>query len=146
MTRMANYGIVLMSHFAGRDSPRPRSASELAALACLSRPMTTKVLKLLAHSGLLESRRGAKGGYLLSRPPADISIAEIITALDGPISLTECADAGGCESDPACPVGHAWQRINIVIRHALESVSLTEFAEPRLLKLRLEALTDGDAV
>ena len=145
MTRMANYGIVLMSHFAGWESQRPCSAGELAAVACLSRPMTTKVLKLLTRSGLLESRRGVKGGYLLSRPPAEISIAEVITALDGPISLTECADAGGCESDPSCPVGHAWQCINFVIRRALEGVSLAEFTVPRLLHLRLEAMMDGGA-
>jgi FeS assembly SUF system regulator len=91
-------------------------------------PTVSKVLKILAREGLLASHRGAKGGYSLARAPQDIPVIDVITALDGPIGITECIDdaPGECGQESVCRVKGNWQRINDAIRRALAEVTLAE--------------------
>jgi Rrf2 family protein len=71
------------------------------------------------------SARGAAGGYRLSRDPRQITAADVIDALEGPVSITECsASDSQCEHEGVCSVGGAWQRVNVAIRRALDDVSL----------------------
>ena len=85
------------------------------------------MLKALARRGLLVSHRGAKGGYSLARPPAEITAAEMIAALEGPIGLTQCAaHPGQCVQEASCHVREPWQRINSVVRRALAEVTLAD--------------------
>jgi Rrf2 family protein len=85
------------------------------------------LLKSLGRSGLVTSTRGANGGYQLARDPRDISAADIIDALEGPVSITECsASDSQCEHEGVCSVGGAWQRVNVAIRRALDDVSLND--------------------
>jgi len=131
LSRLSDYGIVLMSHLAGFDAQGPHNAREVAAVAGLPLPVVSKLLKALAREGLLLSHRGAKGGYTLARPPAEISAAEMITALEGPIGLTECTvHPGACTQESSCHVREPWQRINDVVRQALAEVTLADLAQP----------------
>ena len=138
MTKSADYGIVLMTQMAEQGG-RVFKAVELSAEAHLPHPTVSKVLKLLARSDLLESHRGANGGYSLARHPDDISVADIITALDGPIGITECIDdaPGECGREPLCPIKTNTQRINDVVRSALESITLSEMIPDTLPLVRL---------
>lgn len=131
MTKQADYGIVLMTGMA-RQPERLVNASELAAEAQLPPPTVSKILKLLGRAGLLESHRGAKGGYFLAREAERITVAEIITALEGPIGITECIDdtPGECSQESFCGVRANWQRINDAIRQALENITLAEMTHP----------------
>lgn len=131
LTKLTDYGIVLLSQLAV-SSQEHHNAPELARETHLPLPMVSKILKLLARSGLLESHRGVKGGYRLSRSPAQISVAEIIGALEGPIAITECAPESSeeCSYEAFCRVRANWQRINSVVREALGSVTLEEMAAP----------------
>jgi len=131
MTKQADYGIVLMTHMAG-DSARRFAASELASETHLPMPTVSKILKLLSREGLLASHRGVKGGYSLSRSPDEISVASMISALDGPIAFTECIDEfpGVCTQESTCRLRSNWQRINDAVRRALEEISLAELTEP----------------
>ncbi|MFQ5670887.1 MAG: SUF system Fe-S cluster assembly regulator [Acidobacteriota bacterium] len=132
LTRLADYGIVVMTHFARSPSLLPRSAREVAAETQLSLPMASKILKSLARGGLLESHRGVHGGYALALPPEEISVADVITALEGPIGMTECTDdeAEECTIEPVCPVRGNWQLVNQVVRQALENINLARMAGP----------------
>ncbi len=130
--RLTDYGIVLMSFMASHRD-RAHNASEVAEEVHLPAPTVSKLLRELAREGLLESQRGAKGGYVLARDPDRISVAEIITVLEGPIALTACStlsDDPDCEHESLCPVRGHWTRINRAIRDALEGVSLAEMATP----------------
>lgn len=130
ITRQTDYGIVLLTHMAGHQERR-YNATELAAEAHLPLPMVAKILKLLTREALLESHRGTKGGYSLGRPPEEISMAEIISALEGPIAITECIDeSSGCTHQPICRVHSNWQRINEALRTALDGISLAEMTRP----------------
>lgn len=131
MTKQADYGIVLMTRLAA-EPDRQFSAPELAEECQLPQPTVSKILKALTRGELLESHRGVKGGYALARDPEEIDVAEIITALEGPIAITECIDdaPGECNQEPVCPVRGNWQRINIAIRMALEQIKLAEMTQP----------------
>jgi FeS assembly SUF system regulator len=118
ISRLTDYGIVLMSHIATHGG-RVHNAAEVAS-----------EVHLLAKEGLLESRRGVKGGYGLVRRPHDISLGQIIKALEGPIAITACTNEhpGDCEHEPICPVRGHWRLINLAIRQALDSITLADMA------------------
>ena len=140
LTRISDYGIVLMTQLAARGDHTPRNARQVATAARLPLPVVRKILKVLTREGLLASHRGSKGGYSLARSPEQISAAEMISALDGPIGLTECAvHPGQCEQEPSCHVREPWKRINAVVHHALNSVTLAELAKPALANAALQA-------
>ncbi len=129
ITKQSDYGIVLMTHFAGAEAGRVHSTRDLARSANLPLPTASKILKALARAGLLQSHRGVKGGYRIARDPARISVEEIIRALEGPIALTECIDAKSeCEIECTCPVRTNWQRINGAVKDALAAIPLSEMA------------------
>src|SRR5437867_2592417 len=142
VTKLADYGIVLMTHFASHPGHLQHNARDLAAEVCLPLPVVSKILKALAREGLLVSHRGTKGGYSLARSPEAISVAQIIRALEGPIAVTECTDKvkGDCNLERLCPVRSNWHRINEAIREALEKISLAEMSRP--LPVRLVNLTE----
>ncbi|MGA9335707.1 MAG: SUF system Fe-S cluster assembly regulator, partial [Rudaea sp.] len=99
--------------------------------AHLELPTVSKLLKQLAHAGLVDSFRGVNGGYRLARAPREISIAEIVIAMEGPIGMTQCsAQAGLCEHETHCGVRVNWRRINQAIAGALESVTLDDMIRP----------------
>jgi FeS assembly SUF system regulator len=131
LSRLSDYAIVLMAHLAGMRGEGPHAAREVAASAGLPLPVASKLMKALAREGLLVSHRGAKGGYSLARPPARITAAEMIAALEGPIGLTECTvHPGACLQEASCHVREPWQRINAVVRDALAGVTLADLAQP----------------
>ncbi|HEX6143148.1 MAG TPA: SUF system Fe-S cluster assembly regulator [Geminicoccaceae bacterium] len=129
LSRLADYGIVIMTT-AARHPERHHTAAEIAAESAVPLPMASKILKSLVRSGLLESQRGARGGYGLARPAGRISVADVIVALDGPIALTACIDdgPGACGLEALCPARANWQRINEAVRTALDGISVDDMA------------------
>lgn len=107
------------------------SATEVAAAMGMAAATVSKILKMLARENLVASVLGAKGGYTLARRPDEISIAEIINAMDGPISITECSGATSCERESYCSTRGNWQGINDIIQDALAKVSLAEMIAPK---------------
>jgi len=134
ISKQADYGILLLGHFAKESEGTTLSARELADRTHMAPSMASKVLKMLARAGLLESVRGVNGGYRLSQPPQAITVGEIIVACDGPIAVTDCApeepDEGDCAQEPWCPVRGSWRRLNDAIRDALDRVTLAEMTCP----------------
>jgi FeS assembly SUF system regulator len=126
MTRLTDYAILLLTHFA-REPRSQRNARDLAAQARLPLPTVRKIVKILAHHGLLEVHRGVKGGFVLARAPEAIGVAEIIAALEGPIAITQCSEERGrCGIETSCLVRHNWRKINQVIHTALQGLTLAE--------------------
>ena len=132
LTKVSDYGIVLLTHFAGKPAYLSHNAPDLAAETGLPLPMVSKVLKALARTGLLLSHRGVKGGYSLARPPTEISVRDIIGALEGPIAITECIEheSPDCNIERLCPVRSNWNRINQAVEQALEGITLEDMAQP----------------
>ena len=126
ISKLTDYGTVLLAHLAESDD-RVCSAHDVAAATGIALPTVSKLLKLLARAELVISTRGANGGYQLARPAEQVTAADIIDALEGPVSITECsASDSQCEHEGVCSVGGAWQRVNTAIRRALDDVSLKD--------------------
>ncbi len=148
MSRLTDYGTNVLAYLAGADDA-PHSASAVAEHTGLSTATVSKVLKLLARAGLVTAQRGAQGGYSLARAPEDITAAEVIGALEGPVALTECAQVeGSCELESTCLVGGAWQSINVAIRRALGDITLAELVRlevghPPAIDLRAMVASPG---
>ena len=126
ISKLTDYGTVLLADLASSET-EVCSAAELAQRTGIALPTTSKLLKSLARNGIVTSTRGANGGYRLARPAHAISAADIIDALEGPVSITECsATDSHCDIEDVCNVGSTWQRINVAIRKALQEVSLVD--------------------
>jgi len=131
MTRLTDYGILLLTLFA-RDEKHPqKSARDLSVEAKLPLPTVSKILKLLAKHGLLEAHRGVRGGFTLSRKPDQITMASVINALEGPLGVTDCcAPASDCGIENSCIVKSNWMKINRVVFGALDRITLAEMTHP----------------
>lgn len=131
LSRITDYGIVLMTHLAQLPEGETQNAREASEATALPQPVVSKILKTLARGELLESQRGAKGGFRLARAPQEISVPQMIAVLEGPIALTDCTlHEGACAQEASCHVREPWQRINQVVEHALEQISLADLAAP----------------
>lgn len=127
ITKQTDYGIMLLAFLASLRPERILSARDVADGTGISLPMVSKILKGLARSGIVSSHRGAGGGYRLVRPAEETTLAGVIRALEGPISMVECgAQPGQCEQEPTCPVRVNWARVNREVERALERVALSE--------------------
>jgi len=136
ITKQTDYGIMLLARMASLPPGDILSARDAAAWTGLSVPMASKILKALARGKIVNSHRGVGGGYSLADPAASITLAAVIRALEGPISIVECgAGAGQCDQEPSCPVRVNWTRINREVEHALESVPITEMVTPPTVDL-----------
>lgn len=107
------------------------SASEISEKTTLPVPTVAKVLKLLAKGEVIDSVRGANGGYKLARKQREISVYDIVTAVDGPICLTSCVDNIGvaCEYTNCCVIKGRWDQVNNVIKDALGNMSLSDMVK-----------------
>jgi FeS assembly SUF system regulator len=130
VTRLTDYATVVLTVLASRPEA-VHSASEVAERARLEAPTVSKVLKPLAHAGLVEGFRGVNGGYRLARAPETISLIEVVEAIEGPLGMTECSvHAGNCGIEDHCGVRANWRRINDVVTEALRSVTLAQMLAP----------------
>src|ERR1700756_5409123 len=138
--KLTDYGTVVMTALAVQPEAL-RNAHELAEETHVAAPTVAKLLKQLAKDGRVEPTRAAPGASPLARPPAQITVADVVCALEGPIALTQCAmHEGGCSIESHCGVRGNWRLINTAIRQALESVPLAQMAEP----MRRRQPADGD--
>jgi len=148
ISRLTDYGIVVMAHLAECRDDDSHNARELAEDTQLPAPVVSKILKSLTRAGLLVSQRGSKGGYSLARTPDEIPVVEMITALEGPVGITECTiQPGACAQESSCQVRDPWQRINGAVQAALEKITLADLAKPMDSESPFVPLTgiDGDA-
>jgi FeS assembly SUF system regulator len=130
LTHLADYAVVIMTAAARREAGARLSASELAQDTGVPLPTTQKLMGRLAAEGLLTSVRGASGGFALARPAGEITLADIVEAVEGPIAMTVCSEGRtDCALDAHCMVKPHMGVVGNAIRGALGAVSLTELAQ-----------------
>jgi len=135
LNKMTDYAVVMMAELArggdaGGACPGGSvvTAQRLAEASAVPQPTVAKLLKQLAQAGLMESQRGAQGGYRLARDASEISVAEIIAAVEGPIALAACVDdsTDQCGVLSLCAMAGHWEMVNAAVRAALEGVTLAD--------------------
>ncbi len=136
VTKLTDYATVVLAALAVAPN-RVHSAAELAERSRLELPTVSKVLKPLAHAGLVTGFRGASGGYRLTRPPGQISLIEIVEAIEGPLGMTECSgEHSSCEHEPHCGVQGQWRQINDIISDTLRGMTLAQML-PKAIPIKL---------
>jgi Rrf2 family protein len=132
LSKKADYALMAMKHLALRGdqgSQGSSSAREIAALYDIPIELMAKVLQRLVRRGLLASHQGTRGGYQLARRPAQISVADVIQAIDGPVTVTACStDDGQCEQFAKCNVRDPLWRVRERILTALGECTIAELA------------------
>ena len=130
LSKLADYGVIVATHLAARPD-RQANAASIAAATRLPQATVSKLLKSLAHAGLVTATRGAAGGYRLARLPTAITVAEVVAAIDGDIGVTECSvHEAGCERTTYCPTRPHWGAINRAVGAALSAISLQHMVTP----------------
>jgi FeS assembly SUF system regulator len=126
VNKLTDYAMVVLIDIARADARR--SAHQVADHTGIPLPTVAKLMKSLNKAGLVASVRGASGGYALGRPQEQITVADVIQAVEGPIALTACSDTSdeACGMERICPVQGKWNRVNRAVRAALSQVTLAE--------------------
>ncbi len=132
LSRLTDYAVAALVRLSAAEGVE--TSPGIAASIGVPEPTVAKVLKALAGQGLVISTRGARGGYRLGRGLEEVSVAEVICAIDGPIALTSCVEGatGGCGSQSLCPVAGRWDPVNEAIRTALSKITLADMAAAAL--------------
>lgn len=142
----AEYGVRVMAHLAGRsDADGPASLASIAEAEGLPQAYLEHLAARLRRAGLVESRRGARGGYSLARPAQSITMAEVVRALEGQIAPIECITSGSdgaltCvrehdEDHQPCPTKLLWTRVQGSIVRTLTDMTLADLAQPAPARL-----------
>ncbi len=148
----AEYGVRVMAHLAAREGDGPISLAAIADTEGLPLAYLEHLAARLRRAALVESRRGARGGYSLARPAADITMAEVVRALEGEIAPIECITASpdgrltcareGEEGHDPCPTKLLWTRVQGSIVRTLTEMTLADIARPQPTRQKREkALT-----
>lgn len=135
LTRKADYALVAMADLA-RQSPSTVSARDMAGRLRMPLPALQHILTRLMHRGLVVSTRGAQGGYRLTRRPDQITIAELIEVMDGPLRLTPCCAASSgereCHMEDVCPIREPIRKVHGIVRRCLDQITLDHLAWDRV--------------
>jgi Rrf2 family cysteine metabolism transcriptional repressor len=145
----AEYGVRVMAHLARREGESPISLGSIAEAEGLPVAYLEHLVQRLRRAGLVESRRGAHGGYSLARPAEDVTMAEVVQALEGVIAPIECITAGAdgslvCARDgepghDPCPTKLLWTRVQGSIVRTLSDLTLADLVRPYATKEKLTA-------
>ena len=132
LTHLADYAVVMMTAAALREASARLSAAELSGETGVPLPTAQKLMGKLAAAGLLTSVRGFGGGFTLARAIDDISLADIVEAVEGPIAMTMCSgsdEVSDCALDAHCRVKPHMGIVGAKVRGALHAVTLQELAQ-----------------
>ena len=129
LSKKADYALIAMKHLALRGDRGSSSAREIAGLYDIPIELMAKVLQRLVRRGLLASHQGTRGGYQLAKPPLQMTVADVIQAIDGPVTVTACStDEGQCEQFSKCNVRDPLFRVRQRILAALDECTIAELA------------------
>ncbi len=129
LSTRTRYGLRAMMELAMRGTTEPVDSRAIAASQGLSKRYLDNIIASLRRAGLVQSVRGASGGYRLSRDPGTIQVDEIVTILEGGLELVRCDEQpGGCDRNGRCATQEVWRRCSEAVQRELSHISLAELA------------------
>ena len=129
LSKKADYGLIAVRHLAQQAPSLACSAKEIALEYGIPTELLAKILQKLVKNGLLVSQHGTNGGYVLARPPKEISAFEVIRAIEGPLFITSCVtDKRECGQMTRCTVREPLQRVNETLVKALSAVTISSLS------------------
>lgn len=131
LTRAGEYAIKSLVYLAACDLELRVMASEIATAENIPINFVRKILESLAKTGLVKSYRGAGGGFTLGRPSDQITLRQVVEAVEGPFALNQCLTPGACDQAPQCPLSPIWQEVQHAVEGVLERYTLAEVVHAR---------------
>ena len=129
ITKAGDYAVRAMIHLSCLPEGSTALRSEIADAQDIPGSFMAKILRRLVRAKLLESMRGVHGGFALARATPEISLLEVIEAVEGPVRVNDCSPAGkGCDREASCPARGVWTQVENAIREILASVTLEDLA------------------
>lgn len=129
LTRAADYAVRVMVHMAGIEPGDRTTRAALATSGDVPDAFLSKVLQSLTRAGLIQSHRGASGGYGLARSAQSITLLEVVEAMEGPIQLNVCVGPkGNCDRSRWCPVHPVWAQAQEALTSVLRGVTIATLA------------------
>lgn len=141
LSTKGRYGLRAMIDLADFSEEMPQSIANIAARQSISVSYLEQLMAKLKKAGLIISIRGSQGGYVLAKPSNDISVGDILRALEGDLSPVKCMGLKGetaCSSSKSCVTRNVWKRIDDSIQRAVDTIDLSELVEDNR-KMRLHA-------
>ena len=138
-TKRADYGLMAIHYIAINDGFGAVSAKRIAEEFAIPPELMAKILQRLAKQGLVVSTNGPKGGYALARRPTEITVGQVIRALEGPINIVSCLEDSECPQIEKCNLRRPVHKIQAAISQVLDTMSLTELTSadvPELLSIK----------
>lgn len=141
LTTKGRYAVTALVDLAIHQQDEPMSICDVASRHGISPTYLERLAGMLRAKGLLKSVRGAKGGYHLAKPASDITVADIIRAVDENMDATACQGKANCHEGSVCITHHLWDRLNQQIVDFLTSITLSDLInEPKLLSHKNQSL------
>lgn len=129
--RRVDYGLRAMIYLADQQQDKCSSIAEIAKHQGVPRKFLEKIIQDLVHCGLIKSKRGSAGGYMLARPADEISFRDVIEAIEGPISVNACLDHElGCDQIPRCTMVGVWTEVQRSVTEVLSRTTLAALRQP----------------
>lgn len=130
ISKLTDYALLILSEMA-RQPDMLMSAKALADSLHLNTPTVSKILKILCDAGLVKSVRGAEGGYRLARHAAEITVADVITSMEGELAMTACCESTNlCSIGSMCTLQENWQKINKMVHTLLAKLTILDMLKP----------------
>lgn len=134
LTTKGRFAVTAMIDLGMRQSRGPVTLAGISERQRISLSYLEQLFGRLRRQGIVDSVRGPGGGYTMARPMAEISVADIIRAVDEPIDATQCGGLGNCHDDHECMTHELWTNLNEHIYRYLEGVDLASLVEAQLRK------------
>ncbi len=143
LVRADDYAVRAMIHLACLPEGSTALRDEIAEAQRIPGSFMAKILRRLVRARLLHSSRGVKGGFGLAKPAAEISMLDILEAIEGPLSLARCVpDPRGCEWSSECPAAAVWSRVQIAVKDILKNADLETLVSARRCNGRVVSVAD----
>ncbi len=128
IAKRTDYGLMALAHLAVQEEGEAVTSRTIAFHYCIPAELLAKTMQLLAKNGIVESRNGPKGGYVLSRRPESVTVAEVIRAIEGPIAMATCqaGQATDCEQFERCTIFYPMEKIQRKVTDVLEGMTLQD--------------------
>jgi Rrf2 family protein len=130
ITRQADYAVRALVYLAQLDPGKRAATGQIAQEKCIPPSFLAKIVSQLSIAGLLQTSRGARGGVSLAKPAAEISLLDVVEAIDGPILLNDCvAELNSCKYDDDCPLKSIWCEAQKNLVDHLSKANFAQFVE-----------------
>ncbi len=142
--RRVDYGLRAVIYLSGQDPEKCCSISEIAKKQGVPRKFLEKIIQDLMRSGLIKSKRGSCGGYMLARPPETISFYDVIEAIEGPIAVNACLDEHlGCDQLPRCTMVGVWSEIQRKVTEVFTKTTMAHMRQSQCRNVAMSSLSSA---